>query len=45
MTPHNSGNKARTQHHGFGKRMLKKAEQIAYFNGVKKDGNYFWRRC
>ena len=36
MTPHNSENKARTQHHGFGKRMLKKAEQIAYFNGVKK---------
>ena len=36
MTPHNSENKARTQHHGFGKSMLKKAEQIAYFNGVKK---------
>jgi len=36
MTPHNSENKGRTQHHGFGKRMLKKAEQIAYFNGVKK---------
>lgn len=36
MTPHNSYKKSRTQHHGFGKRMLKKAEQIAYFNGVKK---------
>jgi histone acetyltransferase (RNA polymerase elongator complex component) len=35
MTPHNSDNKARTQHHGFGKRMLKKAEQIAYFNGIR----------
>jgi len=36
MTPHHSNNKARTQHHGFGKRMLKKAEQIAYYNGLRK---------
>lgn len=36
MTPHNSKKNTRTQHHGFGKRMLKKAEQIAYFNGVRK---------
>ena len=36
MTPHDSSKTTRTQHHGFGKRMLKKAEQIAYFKGIRK---------
>ena len=36
MTPHKAFKKSRTQHHGFGKRMLKKAEQIAYIKGVRK---------
>jgi len=39
MKPHYSKNKCgkdSTQHHGFGKILLKKAEQIAYFNGIKK---------
>ena len=36
MTPHYSQKNTRTQHHGFGKLMLKKAEQIAYMNGVRK---------
>ena len=36
MTPHYSQKNTRTQHHGFGKLMLKKAEQIAYMNGIRK---------
>ncbi len=36
MTPHDSSKTTRTQHHGFGKRMLKVAEQIAYMNYIKK---------
>ena len=36
MTPHDSSKTTRTQHHGFGKRMLKKAEQIAYMNNRRK---------
>jgi len=36
MTPHDSSKTTRTQHHGFGKRMLKKAEHIAYMNGIRK---------
>ena len=36
MTPHYSSKTTRTQHHGFGKTMLKRAEQIAYMDGIKK---------
>ena len=35
MTPHKAYKKSRTQHHGFGKMMLKKAERIAYIKGVR----------
>ena len=36
MTPHNSNEKS-TQHIGLGKKMMKKAEELAYFyNGFKK---------
>jgi ELP3 family radical SAM enzyme/protein acetyltransferase len=35
MVPHDN-NKKKTQHRGFGKRLIKKAEQIAYNNGYKK---------
>jgi len=35
MVPHDNSNK-KTQHRGFGKRLLKEAEKIAYSKGFKK---------
>ena len=35
MVPHNN-DKKKTQHRGFGKRLIKKAEQLAFYNGYRK---------